>query len=225
MKASRTILLISLFAAAFAFVESSVVVYLRLLYYPEGFAFPLKPALMSQMVVELSREFATIVMLVTVGMIAGRTRWQRFSYFIIAFGVWDIFYYVWLKVILNWPVSMFDWDILFLIPVPWIGPVIAPVLVSVVMIAGGWLIVVKEETSGKFFATRSAIILSVAGSVIVIASFLLDPDASLRFQDPKPYRYELLVASMLCYAVAFVLTFRSPKQEKKPAAGTRQSGD
>lgn len=214
MKSSRTILLVSLFAVAFAFVESSVVVYLRLLYYPEGFAFPLKPALMSQMILELSREFATIVMLAAVGMIAGRSRWRRFSYFMIAFGVWDIFYYVWLKVILNWPSSLFEWDILFLIPVPWIGPVVAPVLVSIVMIAGGWLIITKEEESGKFTATKSAIILSLVGSSLVIASFLLDPDASLRFQKPKPYRYELLVLSMICYAAAFIVTSRSSKQAK-----------
>lgn len=214
MKITRTILLVSLFAAAFAFVESSVVVYLRLLYYPEGFSFPLKPGLMSHIVVELCREFTTIVMLVVVGMIAGKSRWQRFSYFMIAFGVWDIFYYVWLKVILNWPASFLDWDILFLIPVPWIGPVVAPVLVSTVMIAGGWLILAKEEASGKFSATKPAMILSVAGSVVVIASFLIDTDASLRFQEPKPYRYELLVLSMVCYAAAFALTLRSSKQTK-----------
>ena len=126
MKTSRTILLVSVFAVAFALVESSVVVYLRLLYYPEGFAFPLKPALMSHVAVEVSREVATIVMLAVVGLIAGRSRWQRFSYFMIAFGVWDIFYYVWLKIMLNWPASLLDWDVLFLIPVPWIGPVVAP---------------------------------------------------------------------------------------------------
>jgi hypothetical protein len=209
MKSSRIILLVSLFAVAFAFVESSVVVYLRLLYYPEGFAFPLKPALMSQMIVELSREFATIVMLLVIGWLAGRTRWQRFSYFVIAFGVWDIFYYVWLKLILNWPVSLFDWDILFLIPVPWIGPVVAPVLVSIVMIAGGMLILSKEEASEKFRASKAAIILSLAGSILVISSFVLDPGASLRFQEPQPYRYELLALSMVCYAAAFILTSRS----------------
>lgn len=214
MKFAHTIFLVSIFAMAFAFVESSVVVYLRLLYYPEGFAFPLKPALMSQIAVELSREFATIIMLASVGIIAGKSRWQQFSYFMIAFGVWDIFYYIWLKLILNWPASLLDWDILFLIPVPWIGPVVAPVLVSVVMIAGGWLIIARERASGKFSATKPAIILSLVGSVLVIASFLLDPDASLRFQEPKPYRYELLALSMICYVAAFILTSKTANQAK-----------
>jgi len=140
MKSTRMILLVGVFAMAFAFVESSVVVYLRQISYPEGFAFPLKPGITSQIAVEVSREFATIVMLIAIGMIAGTNRWQRFSYFLIGFGVWDIFYYVWLKLILDWPSSLLDWDILFLLPIPWIGPVIAPVLVSLVMIAGGGIV-------------------------------------------------------------------------------------
>jgi hypothetical protein len=142
-------------------------------------------------------------------MIAGMNRWQRFSYFLIGFGVWDIFYYVWLKVILNWPASLFDWDILFLIPIPWIGPVIAPVLVSLIMIGGGWLVLRKEAERGSFRASRTAIALSILGSVAVLLSFVLDTDATLRFQYPKPYHYELLVLGIVCYAGALVATSRS----------------
>jgi hypothetical protein len=208
MKSTRTILWVSVFAAAFAFVESSVVVYLRQIFYPGGFAFPLNPGFTSEIAVEVSREFATVVTLLAVGVIAGTTRWQRFSYFLIGFGVWDVFYYVWLKVILDWPASLFDWDILFLIPIPWIGPVIAPVLVSLMMIGGGWLILRLEEVRGSFRATRSAIALSLLGSVVVLLSFVLDIDATLRFQHPKPYHYELLVLGMACYAGALIQTMR-----------------
>ncbi|MCX6133082.1 MAG: hypothetical protein NTU47_04625 [Ignavibacteriales bacterium] len=209
MKSTRTILLVALFAAAFAFVESSVVVYLRQIFYPEGFAFPLKPAIMSNVAVELVRELATIVMLITVGFIAGMTRWQRFSYFLIGFGVWDIFYYVWLKLVLDWPASVFDWDILFLIPFPWIGPVIAPVAVSVTMIAGGWLILHREEKHGPFQASRTTIALALLGSAAILVSFMLDTDAAVRFQYPKPYHYELLTLGMVCYGGAFASTVRS----------------
>lgn len=208
MKSTRMIFLVSIFAMAFAFVESSVVVYLRQISYPEGFAFPLKPGITSQIAVEVSREFATIVMLITIGMIAGTNRWQRFSYFLIAFGVWDVFYYVWLKIILDWPSSLLDWDILFLLPIPWIGPVIAPVLVSLVMIAGGVLLLRKEEETGSFRASRTATVLVLLGSAAVLFSFLLDTDASLRFQYPKAYHYELLFLGMVCYAGAFIGTAR-----------------
>jgi Flp pilus assembly pilin Flp len=212
MKSIRTILLVTIFAVAFALVEASVVVYLRQIFYPEGFSFPLKSASVSHVGVEVAREFATLVMLIAVGMIAGKSRWQRFAYFLIGFGVWDMFYYVWLKLMLNWPASMLDWDILFLIPIPWIGPVIAPVLVSVVMIAGGWLILRKEEQHGTFRASRAATALALLGSVIILVSFLLDTDATLRFQYPKPYHYELLALGMACYAGALIATARGRRE-------------
>jgi hypothetical protein len=90
--------------------------------------------------VELVREAATLVMLLAVGGIAGRTRTTRLGYTAMAFGIWDIFYYVFLKIIYDWPKSLFDWDILFLIPLPWWGPVIAPVSIAVLMIVWGTLV-------------------------------------------------------------------------------------
>ncbi len=204
----KTLLSLSLFSVTFAFVEAAVVIYLRTLYYPEGFAFPLKLISADHLVVELAREFATIVMLATAGMLAGRTRWQRFAYFIIAFGLWDIFYYVWLKVAINWPASLFEWDILFLIPLPWIGPVIAPVLISTLMIVAGLFILRWEESGVSFKPPRSAWVLSVAGSAIILYSFMWDIEAGLRAALPEPYRYELLVMGLLCYGAAMMLAFR-----------------
>lgn len=211
MKTSRTILWVTLFSIAFAFVEASVVVYLRGIYYPEGFGFPLILMSNHHIAVELSREVATIVMLAAAGMLAGKSSWEKFSYFLIAFGVWDIFYYVWLKLTLNWPGTLFDWDILFLIPVPWIGPVIAPVLVSIVMIAGGLLIIRREEREGVFRTTRLMQLIALVGTAVILFSFLYDVDATLRFQMPKPYRYELLAAGLLCYAIVLFLVGRGPK--------------
>jgi hypothetical protein len=212
MKTSRTILWVTLFSIAFAFVEASVVVYLQAIYYPEGFAFPLKLMSSHHIAVELSRELATVIMLAAVGILAGKSRWQKFSYFLIAFGVWDIFYYVWLKLTLNWPATLFDWDILFLIPVPWIGPVIATVLVSIVMIAGGLLIIRREEREGVFRTTRLMQLFALVGTAMILVSFLYDVDATLRFQMPKPYRDELLVAGLLCYAMVLFLIGSKPKE-------------
>jgi hypothetical protein len=117
-----------------------------------------------------------------------------------------------LKAILNWPASLLEWDVLFLIPLPWIGPVIAPLLVSIMMIAGGWLILKKEEQPGVFRASRVAVMLTLAGTAVTLCSFLLDADASVRFQHPKPYRYELLVLGLLSYIGAFIITVRGARQ-------------
>ena len=89
------------------------------------------PCRRTWLAIEIGREAATLIMLLGVAMLAGADRWERFLAFCLSFGVWDIFYYAWLWIFVRWPASLFTWDLLFLIPVPWIGPVLAPVLVSV----------------------------------------------------------------------------------------------
>ena len=201
------LLFVTLFAVAFAFVEASVVVYLRALYYPGGFTFPLKAMPPPHLVVELAREVATIVMLVLVGLLSGTSRWTRFSYFVIAFGVWDLFYYIWLKLLLNWPASFFDWDILFLIPVPWIGPVIAPCLISVLMIVAG-ILIIKRENNSPFHPPVAAWIVGGLGTLVLFFSFMLDIDATIRFQLPQPYRYELLIVGLILCTGALIYSLK-----------------
>jgi len=204
-QSGRKLLWVSLFGVAFALVESSVVVYLRSLYYPEGFSFPLKLISQQHFGVELSREAATIVMLVAIGILAGSKVWERFAYFLVAFGVWDIFYYVWLKVMLDWPASLNDWDILFLIPLPWIGPVIAPVLISLLMIVCGSIIIVRLEKEMVFHPGWGSWILSAVGTLIVLYSFTEDTPATLQGNQPEPYKYSLLLVFLILNIVSFVL--------------------
>ena len=124
-----------------AWVESAVVFYLRTMinriepYQPH----PL-PLIGGLGPAELVREAATLIMLLMVGILAGRTWRSRLGYLAIAFGVWDIFYYVFLKVIYDWPKSLLDWDVLFLLPLPWWGPVLAPVCIALLMIVWGTLV-------------------------------------------------------------------------------------
>lgn len=121
-----------------AMLESAVVIYLRELLYPNGFQFPMVSMRPIVILTELARELATIVMLWTISYIAGRNLSTRFAWFLIGFAIWDIFYYVFLYLFIQWPVSIFEWDILFLIPLPWYGPVISPVIISLCMILLGY---------------------------------------------------------------------------------------
>ena len=133
----RTTLWVVVYAIAMAFVEAAVVVYLRQILAPGDPTVSTPTTGVSAIpVVEAFREAATIVMLLAVGVLAGGDTWERFLWFSCAFGIWDIFYYVWLRVLIGWPVSVFSWDVLFLIPVPWTAPVLAPVIISLGLVVG-----------------------------------------------------------------------------------------
>jgi hypothetical protein len=174
MKTKKIIFWIALFAIAMGFMESAVVIYLRELYYKSGFVFPLKPIDAFVGKVEFCRELATIIMLIGIGYVAGKTRLQRFAYFVFAFAIWDIFYYVFLYVCLGWPQSLNTWDILFLIPVPWVGPVWAPCLLSLLMIFGSVFVIFKTESNIQFKIQPVYWWLLISGAFICIVSFMWD---------------------------------------------------
>jgi hypothetical protein len=165
----KTIIVVSGFSIAMAALESAVVVYLRALYYPDGFTVAMKMIDQKILLIEIAREAATVVMLMGVGWLAGKNFKDRFAYFLLSFAVWDIFYYLWLKVFINWPTSMFEWDILFLIPFTWLGPVLAPVICSVTMILLSLVILKsnKQLTIGLWS-------LLIVGSAVILYTFLKD---------------------------------------------------
>jgi len=165
---------IAVFAIAMGFLEAIVVIYLREIYYPEGFAFPLRLLPPQMLTIEWIREIATLVMLAGVGIIAGRNNLQRLFYSLFAFGIWDIIYYVALKLLAGWPESLITWDLLFLIPVSWLGPVLAPVINSVTMIVMAMLIIVRQEKGYVIRVRLVDWILIFGGGCIILYTYLAD---------------------------------------------------
>jgi len=168
-------LIVALFASAMAWVESAVVFYLRTMvdriepYQPN----PL-PIATGLGFAELVREAATLVMLLTVGTLAGRTWRSRFGYAAVAFGVWDIFYYVFLKVMCGWPHSLLDWDILFLLPMPWWGPVLAPVSIALLLVLWGTLVSTWESHRLEYASDWKLWLLNLLGIVLALYLFMAD---------------------------------------------------
>ena len=170
----RTFLWVTVFAIAMGFLETAVVIYMRLLLYPKGFAFPLAPIPSSLILVEILREAATIIMLLGIGVLAGKSAISRFAWFIYSFAIWDIFYYVFLKLLIHWPESLMTWDILFLIPTTWVGPVITPIITSLTMILLAILILFFDgKKKNAKLKTREWTLL-IAGSLVLITSFTWD---------------------------------------------------
>jgi hypothetical protein len=170
----KIFIILAVFGIAMGFLEGIVVVYVRQVYYPHGFDFPLTLLSPEMLSVEWLREFATIVMLAAIGWLAGKNLLQRLSYFLFTFAVWDIFYYAALKLLLDWPSSWLTWDILFLIPVAWIGPVLAPVICSVTMIMMSFLLTGLPSAGIPVKTKMLDWILIFTGSGVILYTYLKD---------------------------------------------------
>ena len=166
-----TLLWVGIFALAMGFLESAVVVYLRKMYYPDGFRFPITGIEPHIAITEILREAATVIMLLSIGFLVTKKASERLAYFIYSFAIWDIFYYVFLYLLLGWPKTLLDWDILFLIPITWFGPVITPVLLALMMISLAVLIIYFNQKMEKVRIKWKEWLLLISGSLICIFSF------------------------------------------------------
>jgi hypothetical protein len=204
----RVVVGLVLFGVAFGYVEAAVVAYLRAMYAPlrahfypgaaAGELFPLLtldqlgalgPEHATRLKIELGREFATLAMLASVALIAARKGREWIAAFVVCFGVWDIAFYLGLRLLLGWPASLFTWDILFLLPVPWVGPVIAPILVSVSMIGAGLLVLWREYTDRSVHIAASRWAVIILGGLIVVAAFVWDFRNTAMGRSPSPFNW------------------------------------
>lgn len=163
-----------IFAASMGFLEAIVVVYIRELYYPGGFSFPLKELPPRIILIEWVREISTLLMLGSVAWISGKIFLKRFSVFLFIFGIWDIIYYTGLKIFLNWPESLLTWDILFLIPVTWASPVLAPVICSLLMIIAALIFDIHLFSNRLKKLTVKEILLLLSGAATILYTFIVD---------------------------------------------------
>ena len=208
-----------IFSVAFAWVESSVVVYLREIFFDGGFGFPLvvkweggKHVVNPLVRIEFGREIATIIMLIAIGWTAGKNSFQKFCYFMIAFGLWDIFYYVWLYVMIGWPESLMTWDLLFYVPLPWVGPVITPVLIATTMVVAGTLIIYFDEKGVAIHWRWYDMAVELFFGLLMIVAFCWDWKNILQIPGdpnhtgiPNPFAWWLYLPAYLCALTYFLV--------------------
>lgn len=130
-------LLLALFGIAMAHVEGVGVVYLRKvlgIVDLESNKVSLKMFSERYLLIEKTREVATIVMLVTLALLIGDTWFDKMLVFFWTFAFWDLFYYISLYLLIKWPPKLTTIDVLFLIPRPWIAPVWVPIGSSLIII-------------------------------------------------------------------------------------------
>jgi hypothetical protein len=219
------------FAIAMAWMEAASVFYIRALVdRVEPYqADPLPQQTMSGPLgnVELWREAATLVMIATLGVIAGRTWRRRAGYAALAFGVWDIFYYVFLRLISDWPHTLLDWDILFLLPIPWWGPVLAPVSIAVLMILWGTVATQSHEDSSEAAWTWA---VAGVGILVALGVFMMDtwkalPEGRLAVLQvlPTSFNWPLFTSALVLMAAPLASACASGLRREGSAFASRRS--
>jgi hypothetical protein len=196
---AKRFLWVSAYAVAMAFLEAVVVVYIRGLLQITNDHVTLGP----YVTMETWREAATLVMLAAVGWLAGRKRLDRWAYAWFAFGVWDIWYYIWLKALIDWPASLLSLDTLFLIPLTWWGPVLAPMLIAAMVCVVAVLAVVRMERGEPMRITRTRIGLVALGGLLALYVFMADSLAALvqgradwATLRPGPFQWPLFLVAL-----------------------------
>ena len=223
----RRLAVLVLFGITFGYTEAATVVYLRVMYEPvhaqlfPGRAaddlFPLfsleqwsreGPEALRTPLTEIGRELGTLLLLALLAVSTSRSAPQGFASFLLAFGVWDLCYYLWLRVLIGWPRSLWDWDLLFLPPVPWVGPVLAPLAVAAVMVVTAGLFF-RREALGRPLRPRPghwAVVL--AGGLTVMAAFWWDYRNILAGGAPNPFNWPVFALGLTIALAGFVHALR-----------------
>jgi hypothetical protein len=204
-------LLLLVFAAAMAFVEAAVVIYLRELI-GSGPLFPMKDLPPALLAVEVVREAATLVILLSAAFLAVRGGARRLGAFLLLFAAWDVFYYLWLYVTIGWPAGIADWDILFLIPLPWVGPVWSVLLICAGMFAFA-ILFLRAPEDAPFAPGLPGWAAGVAGSAAVIGTYILEwKKIGYGKGVPSGFSLPLFLLGVLLLAASGWITYRKARR-------------
>ena len=232
----RVVAALVLFGVSFGYVEAAVVAYLRSIYTPLRVHFypgspppelfpllsleqlrSLGPEHERRLEIELGREFATLLMLAGAALAVARNVREWTAAFLTCFGIWDLTFYLWLKLLLAWPASLLTWDILFLLPVPWVGPVLAPVIVSVSMISAGLIVLWKEYHGCSIRITALSWAGILLGAVLIFLAFIADFRNTANGGYPHVFHWALFLSGEAVGLFAFLRALnRSEKTLQTP---------
>ena len=192
---------LAFFGIALGYIEGSVVHYLRLHFYPHGFSVYLVNLDFHTLIVEIGREIATLAVISSVALLTKGPAFRQLANFIYIFATWDISYYASLFIFEKWPETLLDWDILFLIPVPWYAPVVVPVTISILGIIIAVIIRLLFKNQKKVICGRVAALLIFCALISWFISFILNTPSG-HFQ--KHYEWFLFYLGILFSLSGFV---------------------
>lgn len=215
-----TALVVVAFAAAMGYLEAAVVVYLRAALEVVPGAVPAhEPDTLGTFeAIEIARELATLVMIAAVGWLTGRSALERLAWAAVVFGTWDIVYYAGLRLAIGWPPALDTWDLLFLVPAPWVGPVWAPIVVSLALITFGLAAAYRLRSGSRVVVDALTAAAALAGGALVMVSFLVDAERVISGDGGPWTGWPIFWAGMVLAAVASVraLTGKTVRAPARP---------
>jgi hypothetical protein len=228
----RRLALLVLFGIAFGYVEAAAVVYIRVMYEPihqrffsDGASddlFPLvpteqwagaAPAPLRQPFLEFGREFGTVLLVALVAAATARRAAPWFASFLLTFGVWDLTYYLWLWVLIGWPHTLGDWDLIFAAPLPWVGPVLAPLVVAAVMIGTASLFFWREAVGRPLQPRPGHWAAVLTGALTIMAAFWWDFRNILGSGAPHPFNWWLFALGLAVGLAGFAHAWARQKPQ------------
>jgi hypothetical protein len=218
-------------ALAFGWIEASVVVYLRELYLRDisrrgaGTMPGLQVTLVSLpadfVALEVVREACSILLLGAAAWLAGRRLVDRAAAFLLSFGIWDLAYYAVLWLIVRWPDSLRAWDILFLIPLPWVSPVWAPMTVATIFVLAGSFVFWTPARPRHYRWSDIAVL--TAAALLVIAAFLSESRAAIDHRIPDHFPAPLFWAGVVLWTAWFLQVERRVAVAQIPESESRHA--
>jgi hypothetical protein len=208
------------FGLAFGLMEAAVVIYLRQIGgYAPGRVFPvlqnLNPHQELAFSIERLREGASLAVMVGPAFLFSNRSFERLLGFLLIFGVWDLSYYAWLRLLVDWPPSPLSYDVLFLIPTLWVAPVLCPILISVSLAAfvSAYFVIARRRMARN--PSLLQWLLALLGGALVSLSFLNNAEYYLNGGMPPRFSWLIFAGgygSAALAAVVFLAQFaRQPR--------------
>ena len=195
---------LTLFGIAFGYIEGAVAFYLRMKYYPQGLAGSLEVVGWNVLMAEMGRELCTLLVLGSVAALTKGPFLRRFGSFVMSFAIWDIFYYIALYLFLGWPANLLEWDVLFLVPTAWFAPVLAPISISILGIAGNLILQYSFEKNAAVRMSIPVYVLLGSAFTLWMVSFICYPNLA---SFPKNYLWLPYIAGLVCAISALTILF------------------
>jgi glucan phosphoethanolaminetransferase (alkaline phosphatase superfamily) len=109
-----------------------------------------------------------------------------------------------------------DPDLLFLIPLPWWGPVLSPLLIALLMAVVGALMSSSPETGVAFRFTRTNLAILLIGVLVILYAFMADalallPADAQTLSQVKPGRFNWPV-----YLIGYIIGLTGILRSMRP---------